>query len=81
MMPNTCDGRSLVKGKRNPVTLVRTVVARKIAVQLSSFLPPSIPSRTTSPVTIPIRLMMTCSVVNVDSDIPKIMTRVLLTLF
>ena len=61
-------------GKKNPVTLVRTVVARKMAVQPSSFLPPSMP---TSPATIPIRLMMTCSVVNVDNDMPKIMTRVL----
>jgi hypothetical protein len=48
-MPITCDGMKLATGKKKPVTLVKTVVARNSAVQPSSFLAPSMPNRTTSP--------------------------------
>jgi hypothetical protein len=38
-------------------------------------LEPRSPDKTTKPETIPIRLMMTCSIVKVDKLIPRIMTR------
>src|SRR5580704_18231024 len=74
-MPTTWGGPRLVKGKKNPVTLVNTVVNRKSAVQPGEPLPPSQPNRTTAPEKIPIKLMITCSVVNVAVDNPKIMAR------
>jgi hypothetical protein len=58
-MPTMCDGKSLVNGKRNPVTLVRMVVARKIAVHAGTRFEPNIAKRTTSPARIPIKLRMT----------------------
>src|SRR4029077_15234537 len=72
MMPTTCDGKSCENGNRKPVTLVKTVLARKSAVQTRSRLPASMPQRTTTPANIPIRLKTTCSVVKADSDTPKI---------
>jgi hypothetical protein len=64
-----------VKGKRKPVTLVSTVVNRKSAVQLLSRLDESSPSRTINPDPMPTRLMITCTVVNVERDLPNIMGR------
>ena len=75
-MPNTCDGSSLWKGNRKPVTLVSTVVTRNTAVSTGKRLPPSMPSATTRPATIPIRLNTTCKVVKADSDNPSIMSSI-----
>ena len=60
-MPTACDGRNLWNGKKNPVTLVYTVVERKSAVHPSNGFAPSIPNNTTKPEAIPIRLKMTCT--------------------
>src|SRR5580658_1708959 len=73
MMPTTCDGRRCSKGKRNPVTLVRTVVTRKIEVAPSKRSPISSPYTTRKPEPIPTRLINTCTRVNVDVVMPKIM--------
>jgi hypothetical protein len=51
-------------GKRNPVTLVATVVVRKIAVQPSSRLADNNPNATRNPEMIPTRLMATWKRVN-----------------
>src|SRR5262245_37273618 len=75
MMPKMCDGSSRSNGKKNPVTLVRIVVTRNTAVQPGSRCARSIPARTTSPVTMPIRLMTTCTSVKVASDMPRIMVK------
>jgi hypothetical protein len=56
-----------------PVTLVRTVVARNKAVQPDENVPRNMPIRTTRPAAMPIRLMIVCTVVNVEIDMPKIM--------
>src|SRR5258708_23502979 len=74
MTPTTCGGAKLADGKKKPVTLVSTVVARKSAVaQPPDCLPPSQPSATTMPERIPTRLMMTCTVLKVDVDDPRIL--------
>jgi hypothetical protein len=57
--PSTIPGVTCLKGNKNPVTLVSTVVVRKIAVQLSRRLLASSPARTTRPEPIPIRLRIT----------------------
>jgi hypothetical protein len=49
MIPTQCDASSWVKGKKNPVTLVRTVVTRKMPVQPSIRTPAMSPPKTTSP--------------------------------
>jgi hypothetical protein len=67
-----------VEGKKNAVTLVNTVVARKRAVQPSSLVARTMPWSTMTPETIPIRLKATCTEVNADVDSPKIMTLPLL---
>jgi hypothetical protein len=67
----------VISWKENPVTLVKIVVARKSSVKPLNRRSVSMPSSTTTPEAIPMRLMMTCTVVNVDNDIPKIMTRIL----
>jgi hypothetical protein len=54
-----CDGKSFVNGKRNPVTLVRMVGPRKIAVHPGTRFEPNIANRTTSPARIPIKLRIT----------------------
>src|SRR5258708_28440736 len=72
-MPSTCEGRTRSNGKRNPVRLVKTVVTRKIAVAPSKRLPRSRPYTTRSPEPIPTRPNNTCTTVNVDRDMPKIM--------
>src|SRR5712691_11095143 len=77
MMPTICEGKRRSLGKKNPVTLVKTVVARKRAVQPSRRFEPSMASRTMSPETIPTRLMTTCTSVKLDVDKPRIMTRLL----
>ena len=73
MMPKMCDGSSWLNGNMKPVTLVSTVVARKISVRPPRWRPPSMPNSTMIPLAIPIRLMTTCSVVKLDMDIPRIM--------
>src|SRR3954470_24121461 len=74
MTPKICDGRILGVGKKKPVRLVSTVVARKSAVQASDLFAFNRPNKTTKPDTIPIRLITTCTSVNVGVDRPKIMT-------
>ncbi len=72
------DGNSLSDtrgGIRKPVALVRIVNSRKIAVRPGIRLEPSIPNMTIMPATMPIRLMMTWTVTNVDKLIPRIMMR------
>src|SRR5208282_3998923 len=66
------DGLKPSKGKKNPVTLVKTVVIRKSAVQPSSRFPASMPRATTNPDKIPTRLIATWTKVNVV--IPRIIT-------
>ena len=61
--------------QRKPVTLVKTVVVRNTAVHPASLFPRSMPSRTTKPEKMPIRLMIVCTVVKVENDMPKIMPR------
>jgi len=65
-------GRKVLDGKEESVTLVKTVVERKIAVQPPSRLPLSIPKTTMRPETIPTKLISTCTKVNVDVVIPRI---------
>src|ERR1700686_4997225 len=72
MAPTICDGRMRSLGKKYPVTLVKTVVARKSPVQPSRLLELNIPNRTTRPATMPTRLKTTWTKVKVDNDIPKI---------
>jgi hypothetical protein len=60
-------------GNRNPVTLVSTVVIKKIAVQPLSVLRLSSPKTTMNHVPIPAKLNRTCISVKVDVDIPRIM--------
>src|ERR1700682_756492 len=62
-------------GIRKPVALVKIVNSRKIAVRPGIRLEPRIPNRTRIPETIAIRLMITCTIVNVARLIPRIMTR------
>src|SRR5437588_9580956 len=69
-MPTPWEGRKRWNGKRNPVTLVSTVLARKTAVQPATRFPESIPYATTNPARIPTRLITTCTSVNVDMAPP-----------
>src|SRR5271165_5496509 len=73
MMPTLCEGKRWVNGKPNPVTLVNTVVTRKSAVRPLSRLAENIPNRTMNPETIPTKLMITCTWVKVERDMPSIM--------
>lgn len=59
MTPTMWDGKMRSRGKKNPVTLVNIVVARKIKVRPSSLLELNKPTRTTAPERIPSRLMTT----------------------
>src|SRR5438067_337383 len=77
MTPNTWGGPKWAEGKKNPVTLVSTVVARNSAVQPGSLLTLNMPNSTTMPDTIAIKLMITCTAVNVAIDILRIITRLL----
>src|SRR6516162_10455441 len=74
-MPTMCEGSNFSNGNRKPVTLVSIVVSRKSAVMPGSRCEPKSPNRTTKPETIPIRLMMTCTIVKADRLIPRTMTR------
>jgi hypothetical protein len=71
-MPNTWDGNKCSNGKKmKPVTLVATVLTKKIAVQPLSRSAASSPHQTTTnPERMPTRLITTCT--NVSGDIPKI---------
>src|ERR1041385_709390 len=69
--PRMMPGVTCSKGNPKPVTLVRTVVARKSAVMPSSRLPPNIPNNTTKPEAMPIRLMITWIKVYLARDMPK----------
>jgi hypothetical protein len=71
--PTTCAGKRCSTGNKNPVRLVKAVVARKILVHPSRGLLVSNPYRTTNPEPIPARLINTCRRVNVDLVIPRIM--------
>src|SRR5216684_606830 len=73
-MPMMCDGSSFSTGNRKPVALVRMVKSRNIAVRPGILLEPRRPNMTMMPATMAIRLMITCSVVNVAKLIPRIMT-------
>src|SRR5580704_18841734 len=64
--------RHFSNGNMNPVTLVSTVVVKNSAVRASSSFPPNKPNTTTNPERIPIRLMSTCTRVNVSRDRPKV---------
>jgi hypothetical protein len=57
-----------------PVTLVSAVVSRNSAVQPGSGRLVAIPPRAVNPATMATRLMMTCTVVKVEIDMPRIMT-------
>ena len=63
------------RAKRNmkPVTLVATVVNRKIAVMGGVRFESSMPNKTSIPDAIPIRLMTTWNCVNAATDMPRIM--------
>ncbi len=74
-MPTTWGGPKLAEGKKNPLTLVNIVVAKKSAVQPGRRLAPNMPMRTRSPERIPTKLKMTCTSVKVDVDRPRIMSR------
>jgi hypothetical protein len=64
-VPTPSAGVNPWKGKKNPVTLVASVVTRKSSVhRLIAFAVIS-PNKTTSPDTTPIRLNSTCMVVKV----------------
>ena len=52
-MPTAWEGKNLWNGNRNPVTLVKTVVARKSAVQPSRRFAVRNPPTTTNPERIP----------------------------
>src|SRR5664279_2476126 len=77
MPPKTYEGLKPSYGNMKPVTLVSTVVVKKIAVQPSRRLLLSRPNRTTKPDPIPARLMITCNSVKVESDMPRSMVYVL----
>src|SRR5437016_5050847 len=72
-IPTMWDGRSLSKGKPNPVTLVSTVVTMNTAAQPSRRVPVARLPATTSPATMPTRLTTVWTRVNVAMLMPKIM--------
>ena len=57
MIPTQRDASSWVKGKKNPVMLVRAVVTRKMPVHPSIHTPAISPPTTTSPAAIATVLM------------------------
>src|SRR5215471_5786639 len=73
-MPMMCDGSSCSNGNMKPVTLVRIVNNRKIAVSPGILPPPSMPNMTIMPEAIAIRLIRTWTKVKVDTLSPTIMT-------
>src|ERR1700737_1628326 len=74
-MPTMCDGNSCVNGKKNPVTLVKIVVARNSAVMPLILLEPRSPNMTMKPDATATRLIMTCTSVKGDRLIPKTIMR------
>src|SRR5205823_12034940 len=70
-MPTPSAGVKPWKGKKKPVKLVATVVARKSSVKPFIGFAVSSPNRTTNPDRIPIKLSSTCTAVKVV--IPRIM--------
>src|SRR5205823_8217459 len=72
-IPTMWDGRSLSKGKPNPVTLVSTVVTMNTAAQPSRRVLVARPPATTSPATMPTRLNTVWTRVNAAMLMPKIM--------
>ncbi len=73
--PNQCDGRNRSKGKKKPVTLVKTAVTRNNPVQSGNVREPGRPKATTNPAAKAIRLKSVCT--NVSVDIPKIIAAAL----
>src|SRR5437588_496121 len=71
--PRTIPGVTCTKGKKNPVTLVSTVVAKNTDVSASMRLFAIIPTIAIKPDTIATRLMTTCNNVNVAKLIPSTM--------
>src|SRR5215471_605688 len=74
-MPMICDGNSRSNGNMKPVTLVRMVNTRKIAVRAGIGFESSMPNMTMRPATIAIRLMTAWMAVTVDKLRPSITTR------
>src|SRR5215472_10333897 len=72
-MPTPNAGVKPWMGKRNPVTLVSTVVKRNNAVVTGNLCEANIPPTTISPLPIATRVIMTCKIVKAPSDIPRIM--------
>src|ERR1700724_3980067 len=72
MMPTMRGGSRPNGGSGNAVTLVRTVVARKSAVQPDSSLPPTRATRTISPDAMPIRLTTTWILRNTSVGMPQV---------
>jgi hypothetical protein len=68
-----CEGSSFSNGNKKPVALVRIVVSRKRAVRPGILFESKSPNKTTSPETIPMRLIATCRIVKADELIPKTM--------
>jgi hypothetical protein len=67
------------RGNKNPVTLVKIVIARKGAVQPLILCELNMPYKTMRPDMIPIRLITlitTCSSVKLSIDMPRIMGRI-----
>src|SRR5215203_2581043 len=73
--PSTNAGVTSLMGKRKPVTLVRTVMARKNAVHPPRPAFENNPPTTMKPANIAIMLITTCSTVNCSSVKPKIMVQ------
>ena len=63
-MPRTYDGLNPVNGNKKPVTLVATVVVRKILFHPANHLDVSSPYNTTKPAAMPISLRTTWNEVN-----------------
>ena len=59
-------------GKRNPVTLVSAVVKRNSSVVTGSLCEANIPPTTISPLPMATSVIMTCKIVKVPIDIPRI---------
>src|SRR5262245_56321547 len=69
----TCGGPNALKGKRNPVTLVRMVAIRNTTFDTPSVRLPKKRASTISPDAIPTRLINTCRKVKVANGMPRTM--------
>ncbi|HEX3602655.1 MAG TPA: hypothetical protein VHU43_01090, partial [Steroidobacteraceae bacterium] len=65
-------GASAGVSNMKPVTLVATVVIKKSVLVAGMSLAPSILTTATMPLTMAIKLMITCSCVKLAKDIPRI---------